>query len=215
MRARYVRGKWGHGLLPGGRATPATGRLSPTCGRTWPGTSSTSQAAWVRAPRARPSANLTNFPIRRLTLKVAQPSPTYVELAHARRHREARFMDVIERALSNGINSGMTLDGTLYCYRNPLESTGEKIRTRGTTPPAARPTCSAPSPHSRVSLQHQHRRLTFTCSTLDARLEARRRHSHSGHPGDEYPWEGEVTMTVNPASASGLHLLYPYSRVGE
>lgn len=42
---------------------------------------------------------------------------------------EARFTDVIERALYNGINSGMSLSGTLYCYRNPLESTGEEIRS--------------------------------------------------------------------------------------
>ena len=44
---------------------------------------------------------------------------------------EAKFTDVIERALYNGINSGMSLDGTLYCYRNPLAfdpSTGDKIR---------------------------------------------------------------------------------------
>jgi hypothetical protein len=33
---------------------------------------------------------------------------------------EARFTDVIERALYNGINSGMSLDGRNYCYRNPL-----------------------------------------------------------------------------------------------
>ncbi len=33
---------------------------------------------------------------------------------------EAKFTDVIERALYNGINSGMSLDGTTYCYRNPL-----------------------------------------------------------------------------------------------
>src|SRR5258708_130794 len=39
---------------------------------------------------------------------------------------EARFADVIERALYNGINSGMSLSGTLYCYRNPLESAGGK-----------------------------------------------------------------------------------------
>lgn len=41
---------------------------------------------------------------------------------------EARFADVMERALYNGINSGMSLDGTLYCYRNPLESDRERIR---------------------------------------------------------------------------------------
>ncbi len=33
---------------------------------------------------------------------------------------DAKFTDVIERALYNGINSGMSLDGTTYCYRNPL-----------------------------------------------------------------------------------------------
>lgn len=33
---------------------------------------------------------------------------------------EARFTDVIERALYNGINSGLSLDGKTYCYRNPL-----------------------------------------------------------------------------------------------
>src|SRR5690348_10804093 len=33
---------------------------------------------------------------------------------------EAKFADVIERALYNGVNSGMSLDGTTYCYRNPL-----------------------------------------------------------------------------------------------
>ena len=44
---------------------------------------------------------------------------------------DAKFTDVIERALYNGINSGMSLDGAMYCYRNPLAfdaSTGEKIR---------------------------------------------------------------------------------------
>src|SRR5438876_4043403 len=44
---------------------------------------------------------------------------------------DAKFTDVIERALYNGINSGMSLDGTLYCYRNPLAfdpSNGDKIR---------------------------------------------------------------------------------------
>ena len=33
---------------------------------------------------------------------------------------DAKFADVIERALYNGINSGMSLNGTLYCYRDPL-----------------------------------------------------------------------------------------------
>jgi len=53
-----------------------------------------------------------------------------VELAHARRYREAKFADVIERALYNGIIRDVT-GRTLYCYRNPLAfdpSGGDKIR---------------------------------------------------------------------------------------
>ena len=44
---------------------------------------------------------------------------------------EARFTDVMERSLYNTINAGMSLDGTQYCYRNPLEYTpgsGHPIR---------------------------------------------------------------------------------------
>ena len=62
---------------------------------------------------------------------------------------EARFTDVIERALYNGINSGMSLDGTLYCYRNPLAfdpATRRKdSQSRGMTRRAVRQILSAPS----------------------------------------------------------------------
>ena len=68
---------------------------------------------------------------------------------------DARFADVMERALYNGINSGMSLDGTTYCYRNPLAfdpSGNSSDRTRpkatsairGMTPPAARQIWSVP-----------------------------------------------------------------------
>jgi DUF1680 family protein len=38
---------------------------------------------------------------------------------------DARYADVLERALYNGVNSGVSLSGNLYCYRNPLASNGE------------------------------------------------------------------------------------------
>ena len=41
---------------------------------------------------------------------------------------DARYADVLEQTLYNGVNSGMSLNGNLYCYRNPLASTGEKLR---------------------------------------------------------------------------------------
>src|SRR5260370_42224612 len=59
---------------------------------------------------------------------------------------DSRFADVMERALYNGINSGMDFSWALYCYRNPLESNGEKIAdARYDTD------CSPPNPERRLS----------------------------------------------------------------
>ena len=59
---------------------------------------------------------------------------------------DAKFTDVIERALYNGINSGMSLDGTIH-WRS--QSAGvrsvrreKRFATRGTTPRVARRTWS-------------------------------------------------------------------------
>ena len=86
---------------------------------------------------------------------------------------EARFTDVIERALYNGINSGMSLDGTLYCYRNPLAfdpgRTGRsRSAIRGTTRPAARRTWSAPSPRCRA-ISTAPAATAFTCTSTTTR----------------------------------------------
>jgi DUF1680 family protein len=40
----------------------------------------------------------------------------------------SRYADVMERAILNGALSGVSLDGTLYFYTNPLESHGEHQR---------------------------------------------------------------------------------------
>ena len=45
-----------------------------------------------------------------------------MELAHAGGKRRAKFTDVIERALYNGINSGMSLDGTTIAIAIPWRS---------------------------------------------------------------------------------------------
>jgi hypothetical protein len=62
---------------------------------------------------------------------------------------DAKHADIIERALYNGINSGMSLDGTLYCYRKPLAfdpSGGDKIRNDWYDVTCCPPISNAPSP---------------------------------------------------------------------
>ena len=44
-------------------------------------------------------------------------------------HGEARYIDVLERTLYNGLLSGVSLDGKSFFYPNPLESAGQYKRS--------------------------------------------------------------------------------------
>ena len=120
---------------------------------------------------------------------------------------DAKFTDVIERSLYNGINSGMSLDGTLYCYRNPLAfdpSTGDKIRNPWydvtcCPPNLERTFGSLPGYFYSTSADGIYVHL-YDNSELNWRLE-----NGVGlkvAQKTNYPWDGSVEITVNPAVAS-------------
>ena len=121
---------------------------------------------------------------------------------------QSRFADVMERALYNGIDSGMSLSGTQYCYRNPLESSGEKIRnewydTTCCPPNLERILASLPGYLYNTSPDGVYVNL-FHSSTLDWHLEngtALRIAQQT-----EYPWKGAVDFTVDPANAAEFSL---------
>jgi DUF1680 family protein len=120
---------------------------------------------------------------------------------------DAKFTDVLERALYNGINSGMSLDGTLYCYRNPLAfdpSTGEKIRnpwydTTCCPPNLERTFASLPGYFYSTCKDGIYLHL-FANSELDWHLENGTALKVSQKTN--YPWDGGVEIAVNPAEAS-------------
>jgi DUF1680 family protein len=120
---------------------------------------------------------------------------------------EAKFTDVMERALYNGINSGMSLDGTLYCYRNPLAfdpSTGDKIRNPWydvtcCPPNLERTFGSLPGYFYSTSADGIYVHL-YDDSELNWHLE-----NGVGlkvTQQTKYPWDGGVEITVTPAEAS-------------
>ena len=117
---------------------------------------------------------------------------------------ESRFADVIERALYNGINSGMSLSGTLYCYRNPLESTGEKIRnewydTTCCPPNLERILASLPGYFYSTSPKGVYVNF-YDNSHLDWHLE-----DGTGLKLDqktEFPWGNTVDIAVTPAKTA-------------
>lgn len=124
---------------------------------------------------------------------------------------EAKYADVIERALYNGINSGMSLDGTLYCYRNPLgfdPSGGDQIRnswydTTCCPPNLERTFASLPGYFYSTSKDGLYLHL-YDNSELDWHLE-----DGTGlkvAQKTNYPWDGSVGITVTPAKATEFTL---------
>ena len=120
---------------------------------------------------------------------------------------DAKFTDVIERALYNGINSGMSLDGALYCYRNPLAfdpSNGDKIRNPWydvtcCPPNIERTFASLPGHFYSTSSDGLYLHL-YDNSELDWHLE-----NGTGlkvRQKTNYPWDGAVDVTVTPAQAA-------------
>lgn len=132
---------------------------------------------------------------------------------------DARFTDVIERSLYNGINSGMSLDGRTYCYRNPLafdpmskagdrHEPNDKIRnpwydTTCCPPNLERTFASLPGYFYGTSDEGVYVHL-YDNSSIQWRLA-------DGTPfgiaqETHYPWEGDVKITVTPAKPSEFTL---------
>jgi DUF1680 family protein len=114
---------------------------------------------------------------------------------------DARYADLLERALYNGVNSGLSLSGNLYCYRNPLASTGDKLRnpwydTTCCPPNIQRLFESLPAYFYSASRDGVYLNL-YHNSELDWHLD-------DGTPfkltqATNYPWSGDVRVTVSPA----------------
>ena len=130
---------------------------------------------------------------------------------------DARHADIIERALYNGINSGMSLSGNLYCYRNPLAfdpAADEKIRnewydTTCCPPNLERTFASLPGHFYSTSKDGLYVHL-FHNSVLDWHLQ-------DGTPikvnqRTDYPWKGTIEFEVSPSTPTEFTL---YVRVPE
>jgi len=118
---------------------------------------------------------------------------------------DGKYADVIERALYNGINSGMSLSGNLYCYRNPLAfdpGTGDVIRnewydTTCCPPNLERTFASLPGYFYSTSKDGVYVHL-FHSSEMNWHLE-------DGTPikivqKTNYPWDGRVDFEISPAT---------------
>jgi DUF1680 family protein len=121
---------------------------------------------------------------------------------------DARYTDVLERTLYNGANAGMSLSGTLYCYRNPLSSAGEKLRN-----PWYDVTCCPPNVERlfeslpgylyAISRDGVYVNL-YQTSEVNWRLEDGT--AFKINQITDYPWSGAVRLQVSPEKPSDFTL---------
>ena len=117
---------------------------------------------------------------------------------------DARFGDVLERALYNGVNAGMSLSGDLLCYRPSTAAGEEKMRNAffesDCCPPDITSLLEAlPGYFYSIGRDGLYVNL-YNNSELDWHLD-------DGAPlkvvqTTDYPWSGEIKLAVYPAKAS-------------
>jgi DUF1680 family protein len=118
-------------------------------------------------------------------------------------HADARYIDVMERTLYNGLLSGVSLDGKAFFYPNPLESNGQHQRNPwfGVACCPGNITRFIASVPGYVYAQQGDALYVnlFVASTSEIRLDSGR--TVKIRQETRYPWDGTVRMTVDPDAA--------------
>ena len=115
-------------------------------------------------------------------------------------HGEAKYIDVMERVLYNGLISGVSLDGKTFFYPNPLESNGQHERS----PWFCVACCPGNITRFLASVPgyvYARRGDTvfvnlYAAGTADIEVDAGRRVKLT--QDTRYPWDGTVQITVTP-----------------
>lgn len=115
-------------------------------------------------------------------------------------HADAKYIDVMERTLYNGLLSGASLDGKSYFYPNPLESKGQHQRSPwfGVACCPGNMTRFLASVPGYVYAQQGDALYVnlFVASQSEIKMDGDRVVKLSQET--RYPWDGQVRMTVNP-----------------
>lgn len=117
-------------------------------------------------------------------------------------HGDAKYYDVLERTLYNGLISGVSLDGGGFFYPNPLESMGQHQRQ----PWFGCACCPSnicrfiPSlPGYVYAVKHDHVYVNlFMGNEAELKVGGKKVILHQE---TRYPWDGHVTLTVDKNSA--------------
>ncbi len=122
-------------------------------------------------------------------------------------HGESKYMDVFERVLYNGLLSGVSLAGDRFFYQNPLESSGGYARS-----PWFEVACCPPNMTRFLPSLPGYVYATkddvlyvnlFIAGQASLALGSRR---ITVNQTTDYPWDGEIALTVSPDKAGPFEL---------
>ena len=124
-------------------------------------------------------------------------------------HGDARYIDVLERTLYNGMISGVSLDGKTFFYPNPLESNGQHERSPwfGVACCPSNITRFLPSIPGYVYAQRGDQLYVNLYVSNTGEIKMDNGSTVRITQETRYPWEGSVKMTVNPGRDAKLALM--------
>jgi uncharacterized protein len=128
-------------------------------------------------------------------------------------HGDAKYIDVMERTLYNGLLSGVSLDGKSFFYPNPLESNGQHQRSPWfgvACCPGNITRFLASVPGYVYAQQGEVLYINlFVASTADIQLDSGRKVRMVQET--RYPWDGTVKVSVQPDRSGNftIHLRIP------
>jgi len=119
-------------------------------------------------------------------------------------HGDAKYVDVLERTLYNGLLSGISLDGTKFFYPNPLESSGNYERSPwfGCACCPGNLTRFLPSLPGYFYAQQPGKIFVNLYAAGTADIDLGESKILKLTQQTQYPWDGAVKITVSPPKKS-------------
>ena len=128
-------------------------------------------------------------------------------------HGEAKYADILEKVLHNGLISGVGLDGKSFFYSNAMQVKNSASFAQTEPTRAGWFGCSCcptnlarlfPALPGYLYCQHERDVYLFVSGTADLQVEKQRVQLVQQN---NYPWDGGLKFTVNPARITGFNLL--------